>query len=115
MQSHDINRPEVQSYIENELRPWSNGDPRFTDVRPSFFGADKSCSYFPVSNIPAQGNNRSKGVESRNCRLTDRSRVSAAAPLVFFFIYHIGICKIGRVGVSRILNRCDFQVSSQSG
>lgn len=58
LQSHDVKRPEVQSYIDDELRPWSNGDPRFENVHPSFFEANKSCSYFPVSNIPAQGNNR---------------------------------------------------------
>jgi hypothetical protein len=34
-----------------------NGDPDHAFAHPEFYGDDKSCSHFPVSNIVAQGKN----------------------------------------------------------
>jgi hypothetical protein len=57
LQIHDFNAPEVQGYIHNEIAPMFNGDPNHAFAHPEFYGPDKSCSHFPVSNIVAQGRN----------------------------------------------------------
>lgn len=59
-QIHDFNAPEVQGYIHNEIAPMFNGDPNHAFAHPEFYGSDKSCSHFPVSNIVAQGKNVGK-------------------------------------------------------
>jgi hypothetical protein len=95
LQIHDFNAPEVQGYIHNEIAPMFNGDPNHAFAHPEFYGPDKSCSHFPVSNIVAQGRNVGEYRVSTESGGVNYARLKflAIEPLIFFFIYHLGICK----------------------